>query len=271
MVRTVKFGGDTDTTCSMVGGLCGALHGTSWIPQRWYANLENGDRGRDFAVKLALQLADLRLSTVPTWPTQTAQHGKRKSGCLKVAGQQCEQQRPAAQCMHVQIIAREQQSKESTFYLPTTMAVKAPEGAEMAMTAEGPDASCPSILAHSNSSEPVPSAAAAAAVDSDVQPQVSIRVIGVDGEENIRNVPATSTVGSLKKALAKEIGIDPDNLELACGADQLTDDRAFLRDLPSPVCITCVKCTMGRFERECREHGASVMQRAREAYRKKHS
>jgi len=59
MTNMISVGGDTDTTASMVGGIMGALHGTGWIPIRWWDNLENGEFGRDSAISLALSLAKL--------------------------------------------------------------------------------------------------------------------------------------------------------------------------------------------------------------------
>lgn len=55
----IDLGGDTDTTASMVGAVVGALHGEAWC-QDWAAELENGERGRDYALGLAERL--LRLS-----------------------------------------------------------------------------------------------------------------------------------------------------------------------------------------------------------------
>ena len=37
----------------------GALHGSSWIPARWYDNIENDVHGRDEIVALARRLAGL--------------------------------------------------------------------------------------------------------------------------------------------------------------------------------------------------------------------
>jgi ADP-ribosylglycohydrolase len=51
MVECVKFGGDCDTTCAILGGLLGAKFGTQWIPVRWFGVLENGEHGRDYAVR----------------------------------------------------------------------------------------------------------------------------------------------------------------------------------------------------------------------------
>lgn len=59
IVRAVGFGGDTDTIGAIAGALAGALHGASWIPPRWYDNLENGKHGRDEIVGLARQLSEL--------------------------------------------------------------------------------------------------------------------------------------------------------------------------------------------------------------------
>ncbi len=61
IVRAVDFGGDTDTIGAMAGALVGALHGTSWIPVRWYENVENGVHGRDEILAVAKQLARLDL------------------------------------------------------------------------------------------------------------------------------------------------------------------------------------------------------------------
>jgi len=59
VIRAVGFGGDTDTIGAMAGALVGALHGASWIPARWYDNIENGQHGRDEIVALARELAAL--------------------------------------------------------------------------------------------------------------------------------------------------------------------------------------------------------------------
>lgn len=65
--RAIAIGGDTDTTACMVGAIVGALHGTSWIPDRWTNGLENGCRGRDWATNLAKDLAKLDLKEPSTW------------------------------------------------------------------------------------------------------------------------------------------------------------------------------------------------------------
>jgi len=54
----IALGGDTDTTAAMVGAIMGALHGEDWCAD-WAAGLENGPHGRDFALNLAEQLAQL--------------------------------------------------------------------------------------------------------------------------------------------------------------------------------------------------------------------
>jgi len=64
LIDLVGYGGDTDTVCSIGAALCGALYGTKWIPKRWYDNCENGPRGRDFTVKLSLELCRLDLHQI---------------------------------------------------------------------------------------------------------------------------------------------------------------------------------------------------------------
>jgi hypothetical protein len=54
--KAIDLGGDTDTTATMVGAIVGALHGTAWCAP-WACGLENGPRGRDFALGLAERLA----------------------------------------------------------------------------------------------------------------------------------------------------------------------------------------------------------------------
>jgi len=56
-----SLGGDTDTIGTMAGALAGALHGTTWIPARWYERIENGTHGRDEIVALARNLALLKV------------------------------------------------------------------------------------------------------------------------------------------------------------------------------------------------------------------
>ncbi len=57
LVRCVALGGDCDTTGAMLGAMLGAAFGTAWVPVRWYAMLENGEWGRDYAVALGRRLA----------------------------------------------------------------------------------------------------------------------------------------------------------------------------------------------------------------------
>jgi poly(ADP-ribose) glycohydrolase ARH3 len=59
VIRAISFGGDTDTIGAMAGALAGALHGSAWIPARWYDNIENGAHGRDEIVAAARRLAGL--------------------------------------------------------------------------------------------------------------------------------------------------------------------------------------------------------------------
>lgn len=60
LVRAVGLGGDTDTVAALAGALVGALHGTSWIPLRWYENIENTEAvGRDGLIQIGRQLARL--------------------------------------------------------------------------------------------------------------------------------------------------------------------------------------------------------------------
>lgn len=60
IMSAVALGGDTDTTAAMVGALVGALHGDGDWCAAWAARLENGVRGRDYALGLASALARLR-------------------------------------------------------------------------------------------------------------------------------------------------------------------------------------------------------------------
>ena len=41
IIRAVGLGGDSDTIGAIAGAQVGALHGTRWIPRRWYDNIEN--------------------------------------------------------------------------------------------------------------------------------------------------------------------------------------------------------------------------------------
>jgi poly(ADP-ribose) glycohydrolase ARH3 len=63
VIRAVNFGGDTDTIGAMAGAIVGALHGSPWIPARWYDNIENGEHGRDEMIALGRELAKLNADT----------------------------------------------------------------------------------------------------------------------------------------------------------------------------------------------------------------
>ncbi|CAF2577878.1 unnamed protein product [Rotaria sp. Silwood2] len=69
LVRGVNMGGDTDTVAAIIGDIVGALHGWQWIPARWYDNIEpnsdeNMGRGKDYAIELAMKLAEMNLNNV---------------------------------------------------------------------------------------------------------------------------------------------------------------------------------------------------------------
>jgi len=65
IIRAVGLGGDTDTIATMAGALAGALHGSSWIPRRWFDQMENHPGvGRDYLIGVARQLAKLDLRFV---------------------------------------------------------------------------------------------------------------------------------------------------------------------------------------------------------------
>ncbi len=53
IVRAVNLGGDTDTIGAMAGAIAGAYYGASQLPARWLDNIENGEKGRDYVIKLA--------------------------------------------------------------------------------------------------------------------------------------------------------------------------------------------------------------------------
>lgn len=57
VIKSVNFGGDTDTIGAMTGALMGALHGKEWIPPGWTDNMENQEFGRDYIIKLAFDLS----------------------------------------------------------------------------------------------------------------------------------------------------------------------------------------------------------------------
>lgn len=55
----VNLGGDADTIGAMAGAIAGAYHGAQAIPERWWDQLENDGKGRDYIRSLAGQLFDL--------------------------------------------------------------------------------------------------------------------------------------------------------------------------------------------------------------------
>jgi hypothetical protein len=57
LIRVATWGGDSDTVGAIVGALCGAAHGTRWIPHRWYDKIEDQIFGKTFIIKTAKQLA----------------------------------------------------------------------------------------------------------------------------------------------------------------------------------------------------------------------
>jgi poly(ADP-ribose) glycohydrolase ARH3 len=59
VVKSVNFGGDTDTIGAMTGAQMGALHGTGWIPDRWFNNMENGEKGKDYFIYIGAALSQL--------------------------------------------------------------------------------------------------------------------------------------------------------------------------------------------------------------------
>jgi poly(ADP-ribose) glycohydrolase ARH3 len=65
IIRAVGLGGDTDTVATMAGALTGSLHGSAWIPRRWFDPMENQPGvGRDYLISLARRLAELDLRSV---------------------------------------------------------------------------------------------------------------------------------------------------------------------------------------------------------------
>lgn len=60
VVTAVNAGGDTDSVASMVGNLCGALHGHRAIPERWLRDLQH----RDYIVLQAHRLFGLSREAV---------------------------------------------------------------------------------------------------------------------------------------------------------------------------------------------------------------
>jgi poly(ADP-ribose) glycohydrolase ARH3 len=70
IIRAVSLGGDTDTVAAMAGALAGALHGSSWLPRRWFEQMENQPNvGRDYLIGVAQRLAELDLRSLAAQPT----------------------------------------------------------------------------------------------------------------------------------------------------------------------------------------------------------
>jgi poly(ADP-ribose) glycohydrolase ARH3 len=55
IIKTVGYGGDADTVGAIVGALMGALHGTKWIPRRWYDSIYS-DRNFQYNMAHYLQI-----------------------------------------------------------------------------------------------------------------------------------------------------------------------------------------------------------------------
>ena len=58
VVLALAVGGDVDTIAAMACAVLGAAAGSAAIPTAWTQRLENGPRGRDYALGLARRLAD---------------------------------------------------------------------------------------------------------------------------------------------------------------------------------------------------------------------
>jgi poly(ADP-ribose) glycohydrolase ARH3 len=58
IANAVLLGGDTDTIAAMAGAVSGAYLGTSALPQKLLAELENEGKGRDYLIRLAEKLHD---------------------------------------------------------------------------------------------------------------------------------------------------------------------------------------------------------------------
>jgi len=78
------MGGDTDTVAAIAGSVIGALHGTSWIPIKWYNKLENGSRGRDWVVNLGKDLAKIELNSVREPTPQEAEEILKESAKIEI-------------------------------------------------------------------------------------------------------------------------------------------------------------------------------------------
>ena len=81
LIQAVGLGGDSDTIGAIAGAQAGALHGTDWIPSRWFDNIENKpETGRDVIIAVARQLAklDLRRVDVTGWPPNRSAYIKKR-------------------------------------------------------------------------------------------------------------------------------------------------------------------------------------------------
>ncbi|MGH8931565.1 MAG: ADP-ribosylglycohydrolase family protein [Egibacteraceae bacterium] len=59
VTRTLELGGDVDTVAAMAGAVLGAAGGLETIPKEWMDLLEDGSRGRTYALSLAGRLAGI--------------------------------------------------------------------------------------------------------------------------------------------------------------------------------------------------------------------
>jgi len=85
LIKAVAMGGDTDTVAAIAGSVMGALHGTRWIPDRWYEELENGARGRDWVIDTAKKLAKLDLHDVKHASQEEIAEMEKESAQIEVA------------------------------------------------------------------------------------------------------------------------------------------------------------------------------------------
>jgi poly(ADP-ribose) glycohydrolase ARH3 len=56
VVYAVNLGGDTDTIGAMAGAISGGFHGLKAVPKRWFDELDNLDKGRDYVLELGEKL-----------------------------------------------------------------------------------------------------------------------------------------------------------------------------------------------------------------------
>jgi hypothetical protein len=72
------LGGDTDTLACMLGACLGALHGCSWIPQRWLQCLE---QSAEYGVPRALELGSALASVTPSMDQPLADSSTVTQAC----------------------------------------------------------------------------------------------------------------------------------------------------------------------------------------------